>query len=205
MSAAMMACALALAACSGSAAGTSTTTPALAPAASQPPATGAAMPSPTAAYKPASADGPAENVPVPKMPEAAKEKSKEGLKAFVTYWYQTLNFAYETGDLGPLHDASGPRCAGCQRVEGTISEWHSDGKWLGGGELTVVGSVIQRFKSASDGSYQVVTQVDQEPLYFYLSDGTLKQQTERDTAIIDVMTAEFVDGVWMAKNVEGMG
>src|SRR3954466_15344157 len=111
MSAALVACALALAACSRSAAGTATAAPTA--AVSQPPATGTATPSPTATYKPASADGPAENVPVPKMPEAAKEKSKEGLKAFAEYWLATMSYAYETGDLELMKSISGPSCTAC--------------------------------------------------------------------------------------------
>lgn len=158
-----------------------------------------------AVYRPASADGPAENVPVPKLPKAARERSERGLKAFVKYWYETLSYAYETGDLGPLHDASGSQCAGCQRVDETISEWHAEGKWLSGGKLLVVGSVIERFRPGPDRTYQVLTQVDQEPIHFYLADGTLKQQTKHDTGIIDVMNAEYADGRWTARNVEGMG
>jgi len=202
MSAALVACALALAACSGSAAGTDTTAPApVAP----PSAAGTATPSPTAAYKPASAEGPAENVPVPKMPEAAKKKSKEGLKAFVKYWYQTLSYAFETGDMGPLMATSGKGCKGCARIKPVIEEWHTDGKWLIGGELSVVGSVIERFEPAADGTYQVVSQVRQQAMEYYEANGNLKQRAKESAAIIDVMTAEFVEGAWRANNVEGMG
>ncbi|NKX53185.1 DUF6318 family protein [Arthrobacter mobilis] len=206
MSAAVAAaCALGLAACSGDAEGTGAGTPAPSVAVSSPAAAETTAPSATAAYKPASAEGPAENVPVPKIPEAAKEKSKKGLKAFVKYWYETLSFAYETGDFGPMKEVSGPGCAGCGRVEETISERHADGKWLVGGKLVVVGSVIEQFHPAPDGTYQVLTQVDQEPIFFYLPDGTLKQQTKHDIGIVDVINAEFADGRWTAKNVEGMG
>lgn len=202
MSAAVAAvCTVGLAGCSGSAESSGAPSHAASPSVTAASATA----SPTAAYKPASAEGPAENVPVPKMPEAAKKKSKEGLKAFVKYWYATLSYAYETGNLGPLRDVSGPQCGGCQRVEGTISKWHSGGQWLGGGKLSVVGSVIERSKPAADGTYQVLTQVNQEPIFFYLFDGTLKQQTKQDTGIVDVMNAEYAEGRWTAKNVEGMG
>ncbi|MFD1212001.1 DUF6318 family protein [Arthrobacter sp. GCM10027362] len=194
-------CAMGLAACSGSAEGADTPAPVVSPTA---PAT-TAVPSPTAAYKPASAEGPAENVPVPKMPLAAKEKSQKGLKAFVRYWYETLSFAFETGDMGPLMASSGDGCKGCQRIKPVIQEGHSDGKWLVGGRLSVVGSVIERFEPAADGTYQIVSQVEQQEMESYTADGTLIERAREDLAIIDVMNAEFIGGGWRANNVEGMG
>ncbi|EMY32576.1 lipoprotein, partial [Arthrobacter crystallopoietes BAB-32] len=200
----LAAAALGLTACGGDAQG-GQASPAASPAASTQVQTATPMPTATPSYKPASADGPAENVPLPKMPEKAKEESKEGLEEFVKYWYATLSYAYETGDMEPLKQISGKGCKGCLRVEQTISEWHTDGKWIVGGELSVVGSVIERFEASADGTYQVLTQVDQQKLGFYSSTGSLEHEVKKEIGIIDVMNAEYADGQWRAKNVEGMG
>ncbi|BAS13781.1 hypothetical protein AHiyo8_20840 [Arthrobacter sp. Hiyo8] len=63
--------------------------------------TGAPSPTSTAVYKPADAKGKAENVPVPVLPEAAKANTKEGVEAFARYWYELLNYGFETGRLAP--------------------------------------------------------------------------------------------------------
>jgi hypothetical protein len=168
-------------------------------------ATPTPSPSATPEYKPASADGPAENVPVPKMPDKAKEKSEEGLKAFAEYWYANLNYAFETGEMAPLEAISGQDCGGCNRVKPVITEWNTGGRWLVGGKLTVSGSVIKNFRPADDGTYQVLTQVDQATMSYYNPDGSLEQQSDKEIGIVDVMNAEYSNGAWSAKTVDGMG
>lgn len=51
---------------------------------------------PTAVFRPADATGPAENVPVPLIPEVAKTETKDGAKAFASYWFSVLSYAYES-------------------------------------------------------------------------------------------------------------
>ena len=84
-------------------------------------------PKPKLVYKPADAKGRAQNVPIPAMPEAAKKQSKAGLVAFARYWYSTLNFAYETGNFGPLDKVTASTCALCAKVRPGIVEWNSGG------------------------------------------------------------------------------
>lgn len=202
-SALLAAAALALTACGGDAEGRPD------PTASPAPSAAAETPTPTPSvspsYKPASADGRAENVPLPKMPKTAKEESEKGFKEFIKYWYATLGYAYETGNMEPLEAVSGDGCKGCLRVKDTITEWHSDGRWIVGGELSVTGSVIKKFEPLPDGTYQALTQVNQQKLEFYSKDGTLEHSIKKEIGIIDVMDAEYQGGQWLARNVEGMG
>jgi hypothetical protein len=65
-------------------------------------ATPTPTPTPSAVYKPADASGPAQNVPVPVLPDVAKTETKEGLEAFVRFWYGALNYAFETGNTKNL-------------------------------------------------------------------------------------------------------
>lgn len=158
-------------------------------------------PTPTAVYKPADASGPAQNVPVPVLPEVAKTETKEGLEAFARYWYSTLSYAYETGDMGPLEAISGPSCASCAKVKRVVEGWHSEGRWLAGGRMTVEG-VQSKFVEVAPKEYQVLIQVRQEPVSYYNADKSLDEATKATPSVGDIMVAGFEGGNWTAKTVE---
>ncbi|SFT94934.1 hypothetical protein SAMN04487915_10651 [Arthrobacter sp. ov118] len=160
-----------------------------------------ATPSPSAVYKPADATGKAQNVPVPVLPEAAKAETKEGLEAFARYWYSTLSYAYETGDMKPLELVSSPTCASCERVKEVVQGWHSEGRWLAGGKMVVEG-VQTNFVETGPAEYQVLIQVYQDSLSYYRGDKTLDEKTERGPAAGDIMIASYGDGAWRAVTVE---
>jgi len=163
-------------------------------------ASATATPSATAIYKPADAKGKAENVPVPVLPEAAKAETKEGLEAFAKYWYATLSYAYETGDTSPMEAISSTTCASCLRVKEVVEGWHSEGRWLAGGKMIVQGAQ-SKFVETAPGEYQVVVQVSQEPLSYYLADGKLDEKTNQKRSMGDIMLASYQGG-WRAKTVE---
>ncbi|QHK21715.1 hypothetical protein GU243_20765 [Pseudarthrobacter psychrotolerans] len=160
-----------------------------------------ATPTATAVYKPAGATGRAQNVPVPVLPEAAKAETKEGLEAFVSYWYSTLSYAYETGDTKPLESASGPACGACAKVKTEVTEWHADGRWMAGGKMHVEG-VHSDFVETSPAEYQAVVQVYQDTTDYYLADATLKGSVPRKPAIGDIVIALFDGSGWKAHTVE---
>ncbi|WP_356815776.1 DUF6318 family protein [Arthrobacter sp. Bi26] len=174
------------------------------PANSQSPSassTPSAAPTPTASYKPADATGRAQNVPVPELPEAAKAETKEGLEAFARYWYTTLSYAYETGDIEPLELVSSPTCVSCGRVKEVVQGWNSEGRWLAGGKMVVEG-VQTKFIESSPAEYQVLIQVYQDTLSYYRADKTLDEKTERGPANGDIMVASYTGGAWRAVTVE---
>ena len=160
-----------------------------------------ATPTPTASYKPADASGKAQNVPVPELPEAAKAETKEGLEAFARYWYSTLTYAYETGDVGPLERVSSASCVSCGRVKDVVQGWHSEGRWIAGGAMVVEGAQT-KFIETRSAEYQVLIQVRQEALNYYKADKTLDERAEPSPAIGDLMIATYGDGAWTAVNVE---
>lgn len=155
-----------------------------------------ATPTPTAtpAYVPASASGRAQNVPVPVLPEAAKAETKEGLEAFVSYWYSTLSYAYETGDTKPLERASGPGCIFCSGLrEGVAAAWN-DGRWVSGGIIETP-SVEARFTSGSPSF--VTVQVLQKQTEIRNADGSLYQEPSMATNAASQATAAFDGGGWV--------
>jgi hypothetical protein len=200
--AAVTAAALALSACAGDAPGGSGTPSTPAPSQS----TSAATPSPTASavYKPADAKGKAQNVPLPVMPEAAKAETKEGLEAFAKYWYALMNYAYETGNLEPVTQVSGPSCASCNRVRDTVVAWNSNGQWIEGGALLVTNATTT-FKKDGEGQYQAVIQYHRQAISYHKADGSVEQSSAKTSLLADILIAEFVSGSWSAANVDRIG
>lgn len=190
-------------ACSGG----GTPPPGSPPAASQSPsgpATPSATPTPTASYKPADATGKAQNVPVPELPEAAKAETKEGAIAFAKYWYAALNYAYQTGDFGPLDAITGPGCRMCAKVRPGIVEWNSEGRWIAGG-LVVVKGAFTEFVKTAEGHYQVTTQLEQPGGSLHRADASIEESVPASQVLADIMSVRFTGGVWNAVDVDRLG
>ena len=180
--------------------------PASASTSPAPGATTAATAKTTAApiYKPATDLGPAQNVPVPVLPEKAKEFSEEGLIAFTEYWYQTLGYAFETGDPAPMMAITGPSCATCEAIRVAVGPWHSDGRWIVGGQMTVL-TTSTSFISVQGNPYEVTALVRQKQLKFYRGNGSLAEDRGQKPSVGDVFTASHVDGQWTAIDVQRLG
>lgn len=164
-----------------------------------PPSTTA--PPTTAAYQAATANGPAQNVPIPTLPAKAKEFSKEGLLAFAEYWYATLGYAFETGDAGPMMAVTGSGCLNCGAMKETVVSWHSEGRWIVGGQMYVI-SQTTSFEPVEDGTYQVVSMVRQQNVKFYRQDKTLAGDRGPQPAIADILVANYSSDRWAAVTVD---
>lgn len=161
-------------------------------------------PTPTLQYKPADANGPAQNVPLPVKPPLADEFSKAGLEAFARYWYETLSYLYETGDATPLTAITDAGCQTCSNAKDVASGWHKGGRWLVGGKMDVLDSQTT-FVLTPSGNYQATTLVQQEPMDYYNSDGTLNEATSQDPPIADIVVAVYGNSTWTALTVEHLG
>jgi hypothetical protein len=192
---------LLLAGCSGGApADPGAASPTSAESAS-PSATPTPTPTPSPVYKPADASGPAQNVPVPVLPEVAKTETKEGLEAFSRYWFELLNYGYETGDTGALSAITSANCVMCERTKQVQTGWHEDGRWLAGGKVTTP-VVNTAFNKGSDGQYQVAVQVSQEALSYYNPDGSLDSTDPKPADSGSLMFAVFRDGDWYVNTIQ---
>lgn len=174
--------------------------PTLSPA-GPPSSAGSSVAAPTPMYHRADKYGPALNVPVPVLPAEAKRRTKEGLEAFARFWYSTLSYAYETGDTGPMEAVSEAGCRSCGRVKEVVEGWHSGGRWLEGGRMTVLAAQSEFVETAPD-EYQVILMVRQEPISYYNPDRTLNEASEADPAIGDILVAKYAGGAWTATTVE---
>ncbi|MGP0222320.1 DUF6318 family protein [Paenarthrobacter sp. NCHU4564] len=197
--AAAAAAALLLAGCSsgGSPSANPTTTAAPAPGGSAGPSESSGPPtvSATGAYKPADAQGKAQNVPVPVMPALARENTKEGLEAFIRYWYAVLSYAYETGETGALDAVSKPSCALCRSLSDGIKTAWSDQRWVSG--ATIRAAAVEFGFDGSSPSQIAVVQVIQQRIEIRNQDGSLYQEPtpESNTASRAALTHE--DDGWV--------
>ncbi|GAA1542891.1 DUF6318 family protein [Nocardioides humi] len=67
----------------------------------------------------------------PALPDAATQASEDGARAFITYYWDLINYAQVTGDVKALKAASGPNCEGCKAGIHAIREIYK-----GGGHIT---------------------------------------------------------------------
>jgi hypothetical protein len=163
-------------------------------------ATPSATPTPAAAYKPADATGRAQNVPVPVLPEVAKTETKEGAMAFASYWFSILSYSYETGDIALLDSLTPPSCAACQKSKEAIRAWHSDGRWLVGGQITTP-AVETTFSKDPEGKYQVAVQVHQIPLSYVRSDGTVARTDTQADDKGNLLIVSFSSDSWVLHEI----
>jgi hypothetical protein len=170
----------------------STTTPAT---------THAPTPTPKPVYKPATASGPAQNVPVPVLPAKAKEFSKAGLEEFARYWYSTLGYAYETGDMAPMMAITDPGCITCASAKKTITTWYGKRGWIVGGQM-LVHSSTSTFYETPDGTYQAILLIHQKQVISYNPDKSVDVTIPATTPRADIVVASFGDGHWTVHKAE---
>ncbi|WP_236593428.1 DUF6318 family protein [Paenarthrobacter ureafaciens] len=150
-------------------------------------------------YKPADAKGKAENVPVPVMPELAKENSKEGLEAFIRYWYAQQNYAIESGDRSGWAPLNSGECVACARIEKGIGDSHTGGRWSAGGTISV--PAIEPIWHDNSNSQQAKVQVVQQQIDYYNPDGSRGRPSESATnSAFGFMVKFGIDG-WTVTNL----
>nr|WP_281405742.1 DUF6318 family protein [Arthrobacter yangruifuii] len=157
-------------------------------------------PTPSATYRPASAEGPAENVPLPVMPEEAKVQSKEGLEAFARYWYDLINYGFETGDVEPIKAISGPECVVCDTFYRTVDYGFDEAGWILGGSIKVE-DAFSEYILTSDGRYQVLVQQTQIPTSYYGPTGITASADGTTEPAVQMMEARYTSAGWYAEDV----
>jgi hypothetical protein len=192
-----VAAALMLAGCAGEApADPGTPSPAASElASSSPTATPTATPTPRAVYKPADASGPAQNVPVPVLPEVAKTETKAGAEAFTRYWFEQLNYAYQTGDIRGVQAITSPSCEYCGNITKSLTTNYQDNRWLAGGKITVPAATTT-FERSTDGNYEVVIQVLQDTISYHQATGSEFRAATKPSNTGNVLLVGFHDSAW---------
>lgn len=169
-----------------------TASPTSSPAATSVPASASATPA--AVYKPADAKGRAENVPIPVMPELAKENSKEGLEAFIRYWYATYSYATETGDLQLWEASTDTTTESGVAYKRAIDANYADGRWLVGGRISTP-TIEVLWQNGADSQVAKV-QVVQAEIQYLRADGTVAPRISEASNTAEAVKVTFRNGFW---------
>ena len=149
---------------------------------------------PSGVYKPADAKGKAQNVPVPVMPELAKENSKEGLEAFIRYWYAQLSYVDETGDMSSWLPLISRDCRLCVRLQESGEDGYSKGRWLAGGKISVPVIEVQW---GADSVKVAKVQVLQDQIDYYNQDGSVGRTRSEASNDAFALFASFANNTWI--------
>ncbi|MSR98338.1 hypothetical protein FYJ28_05805 [Arthrobacter sp. BL-252-APC-1A] len=138
------------------------------------------------------------------MPEEAKVESKEGLIAFARYWYELVNYGYETGDVEPVRAVSGPDCTDCNRYFDVVQRGYRDEDWMAGAMIDFR-SVHSDYVLTPDGLYQVLIQFTQEPIEFFGPEGAeYGVDPGSDAPVVQILEARFQDEKWVVAQLSSM-
>jgi hypothetical protein len=129
------------------------------------------------------------------LPEVAKTETKEGLEAFTRYWFEQLDYAYQTGDVASFQTMTSPTCDYCSKISASLTTNYSGKRWLSGGKITVPAATTT-FEQVADGNYQVILQVQQSPISYHQSDGSEFRAASKASNTGNVLLARFEDSAW---------
>jgi len=107
------------------------------PSGSPPPSSTPSSPgssSPTEATSTPTETGPVE----PTLPAEGDDSTKSGAEAFVTYYYEVVNYSTATGDVRRLKSLDEPSCAGCKGGIRLIEKVYGQGGRIVGGGYRVI-------------------------------------------------------------------
>src|SRR5690606_5901504 len=116
-------------------------------------------------------------VAAPEAPPEAGEHTEAGGLAFLQYWFSTLSYAAQTGDLAPVSAATSPECGDCQAAMTRIEAAHAAGGGFRGGAYVVRGVTAASLWSAD------------QPVYDATIDRTHRVELDAAGATVDTLPA----------------
>ena len=153
-------------------------------------------PSSTSTAPPSTSAAPSPTATLPTAPPA--EPTAESAEAFVRYFWDVYNYAYETQEAAPLETVSQPECKLCQSAIRDVKRLRGDGTRVEGAR------VVPKSVAAPPGKITsgviVATVISQESGRSIQSDGsvhTLKAVAKRRSYV----GVEWSDGKWSINGV----
>ncbi|MCR1781543.1 hypothetical protein KVF89_03270 [Nocardioides carbamazepini] len=115
----------------------------------------------------------------PVLPDAAKQASEDGARAFITYYWDLINYAQATGDVKALKAASARTCDVCSGLVNDLRDLYRSGGHLEGGvnvvEITDIGTLTTD-NSAAFG-FRLELDISHDPQTIVRSDGSQEDRT----------------------------
>lgn len=145
---------------------------------------------------PASSEGPAQNWPEPELPAEAAEQTEEGVEAALRYWFETRQYARNTGDTAPLEAASYSECGFCSQQIGLVEETYEAG-WLVQ-ELDEVTENFVRFEDEGMATAIFLLDAGAYELYW---EGDLHEEAEGEVGTGWSAAFAFENGSWVVADL----
>jgi hypothetical protein len=133
-------------------------------------------------------------VAAPPLPPEATEQTPEGAVAFTEWWFDTLNYATQTGDTDALRAASDPECGTCQSYIEEIESAYEAGGRIDGGLFEVQ---VEPAGALEDLGVRVPVFAASQPTQIYDGAGQVVTEYAAEVAVI-TFTALLVEGGWAA-------
>lgn len=157
-------------------------------------------------YVPATAQHPALNVPEPVMPEAAKEQTFEGAKAFLEYWNEATNYAYQTGQISKVSQSmSGAALDADHELFESYRDVYSESAWSVGSKETLE-LPDNDFNLERDGRYDVLAIISRTKGAIYEAPNKKFEDVRSFNTAKNpqVVTLTWKNGQWTVDNVSGI-
>jgi len=144
-------------------------------------------------------------VVLPTLPEVAKQETVEGFLAFVEYWFDLINYGYETGDVEPVRAISGPNCKVCVNFYEDIPVPYVEGGWLEGGNVEVE-DLESAFVLTPENRRQAIVAVRQRVIIYRDSAGQSTGVTAGDlNAFRLIIEGTYTGDGWFVDTAESVG
>jgi hypothetical protein len=140
-------------------------------------------------------------LPAPSPSPLAKQRTEAGAAEFVRYWFKTLDYATQTGDISRLTAASSQSCAPCEQAVGVVRENYSDGGYLQGGTYTVRSATAEEFAPADRP--MIVVSFDRSSRSGFGPDGQVRDSLPAATFVNCQVTVVWENGGWKVATIVG--
>lgn len=122
----------------------------------------------------------------PVLPEAAKKATEAGARAFITYYWDLINYAQVTGDVKALKKASGSNCNGCRAGIRAVQSHYESGGHIEGGDYAIDVLAINELKSHSTPvrAFEAKLAVENAPQTVIDGDGSERRESAGESSAI---------------------
>ncbi len=110
----------------------------------------------------------------PALPDAATKATEAGARAFITYYWDLINYAQVTGDVRALKRVSGSTCDACTSVNQRLNDQYEQGGRIEGGtnSIRILNASELTTPSNSAFGFRLRVNVSHDAQTAYASDGT---------------------------------
>jgi serine/threonine-protein kinase len=136
----------------------------------------------------------------PQVPRSASSETADGAGITGRYWFDTLNYAVGTGNIGALQAASDPVCDACTAIEKAVSDAYRAGGSMRGGQYVVRSMNLDSFFNLQRASLRVV--FDRSPRTTVDATGRERAALAEATFAPCQIVLNFAGGQWRVLAVQ---